>query len=75
VETTAARYWSWFVVWKFLLDEIPLEKGLLSFSFLSFGSSSSSKIIYLSKVMVLGVVVCLWLGENIVILSMFKQAQ
>ena len=52
---TAARYWSWFVVWNFLLDEIPMEKGLVSFSFLSFGSSSSLKIIYLSKVIVLGV--------------------
>jgi hypothetical protein len=42
---TAARYWSWSMVWDFLLDKIPLEKGVLSFEFLSFGSSASSKII------------------------------
>jgi hypothetical protein len=63
------------VVWDFLLGVLPLEKGCsLSLGYL-LGLVLLPESFYLSKVMVLGVALCLWLGDNIVILSMVKQAQ
>ena len=33
VATTAARYWSWSMVWNFLLGALSLEKGVLSLGY------------------------------------------
>ena len=75
VETTAARYCSWFVVWNFLLDEIPLEKGCSLSLFYPLVLVLLQKSFICQRLWCLGLVVCLWLSENIVILSMFKQVQ
>jgi hypothetical protein len=55
--------------WLFLLGALPLEKGELALV----GYWSATRIIMSVKVKVLrGWPLCLWLGDNIVILSMKK---
>jgi hypothetical protein len=59
----------WF--WDFLLSALHLEKGVLSLGYL-LALVLLSKLFYLSRLQCSGVVVCVWLGDNIVILSMVK---
>jgi hypothetical protein len=61
------------MVWDFLLGALSLERGALSLGYL-LGLVLLPELFYLSKVKVLGGGLCLWLGDNIVILSMVKRA-
>jgi hypothetical protein len=68
---TVAGYWSWFLV-------LGLSAWCATFgeryaiSWISVGSGTAPKLFYLSRLWCSGVAVCLWLGDNIVILSMVK---
>jgi hypothetical protein len=56
---TAVGYWSWSVVWDFLLGALPLEKGALSLSLgYLLGLVLLPESFYLSKVTVLGGGLC-----------------
>jgi hypothetical protein len=52
---TTTGYWSWSMVWEFLLGVLPLEKGALSLSLgYPLGLVLLPESFYLSKVTVLG---------------------
>jgi hypothetical protein len=56
----------------FLFGALFLEKERYSISWLSVGFGILLKLFYLSRLWCLGVAACLWLGDNIEILSMEK---
>jgi hypothetical protein len=58
----------------FLLGVLSLEREMYAISWLSIGFGIASIIILSVKVTVLGVAMCLWLGDNIEILSMVERA-
>jgi hypothetical protein len=50
---TTTRYWSWSLVWDFLLGALSLERGVLSLGYL-LGLVLLPESFYLSKVTMLG---------------------